>query len=102
MTQSPSTPSVIVNYELKLPDGVQLATNLQSSRSLTFPVRSSTNLYSSLKDSINNAKAALGLELTEWRDVVGTAENFKESRKASKKEDEDENENENDNGDLEE
>lgn len=89
-----STLSITVAYQLNLPLGVQQPSQLEPSRTLGFPVanKSKSDYYTALKDTIKSAKLALGQELTEWRDAVGNAENFKEPKKLSKKDDDGEDE----------
>lgn len=87
---------VTVSYDLHPPVDTP-APPLDKSRTLEFPVGQTTDLktyYAGVREAIEQAKSAVGEELTVWRDAVGNKEQAKEPKSAKKDEEEDEDEEE--------
>ncbi|GJE99491.1 hypothetical protein PsYK624_157550 [Phanerochaete sordida] len=88
--------NLTITYDLKVPE-VTTAPALDSSRTLAFPVADKADLkayYADLRANIEQAKNAVGEELTVWRDAVGNREQAKEPKAAKKDEDEEDEEEE--------
>ncbi|KAK7695241.1 hypothetical protein QCA50_002431 [Cerrena zonata] len=86
--------NIVITYDLHPPSGVE-ANGLSSSKTHEFTVTpegtGASQYYDALRQSVVQAKATLGEELSAWKDAVGTTELTKEPKKP-KEEDEDEDE----------
>ena len=94
--------SITIAYDLHPPTGTSTSPSMQTKKTLDFPVKASPisdhrQYYSSLRDAVLESKTQIGVDLTEWRDAVGTLENQKEPKKG-KKSDEGEDEDEEEDG----
>lgn len=94
------TRAIKISYALNPPANTPSA-NLSTSKTHDFPI-SSTNpsnlneYYAALRESLANAKDAVGNELTGWRDAVGKGELSKEPKPPKKGVDLDDEEDEED------
>lgn len=84
--------NVTITYNLNPPAGTP-APVLDKTRTLEFPASESSDVkahYAGVRDAIQQARNAVGEELTVWRDAVGNREATKEPKVVKKDEDEDE------------
>ena len=83
------SPSVIVRYELESPAEVVNGLDLTPSKVIQCQVNGGVDqgqkkYYENLRDAVSEARITLGRELTAWRDEVGNAEQWKETKKTLK------------------
>lgn len=97
MSASGQNNSITVSYTLHPPSGVVIPPGEQPSKQHNFPVAAtstaeapSSEKYAALRNSIAEAKSAIGAELTQWRDAVGDRE--KEVKRKKNEDDEDDEE----------
>ncbi|KAJ3522373.1 hypothetical protein NMY22_g11923 [Coprinellus aureogranulatus] len=98
MPSMSTTSAITISYEIKPPSGVD-TTGLETSKMYAIAVNKGVSegqkeYYTSLRESIAQAKAVVGEDLTLWRDRVGKAELTKEPPAKADDEEEDEEEEE--------
>ena len=95
-------PTITIHYTLRPPAGTPVPepASLNPDTTLTFDVPPPQNptdqgeYYAKLKGKVEEAKERLGVDLTAWRDAVGTREANKEPKKTKGKVDEEDEEGE--------
>ncbi|KAG9222129.1 hypothetical protein CCMSSC00406_0009580 [Pleurotus cornucopiae] len=86
--------AVTITYVLNPPEGTDTPA-LFRTKEMTFGVESNTDrtyagYYDGLRTAVEDARTAIGDDLTAWRDAIGAAEGSKETKKILADEDDEE------------
>ncbi|KAF9492188.1 hypothetical protein BDN71DRAFT_1451857 [Pleurotus eryngii] len=86
--------AVTITYVLNPPEGTGTPA-LSRTKEMTFDIESSTDrtyaaYYDSLRTTVEDARTAIGDDLTAWRDAIGAAEGSKETKNILADEDDEE------------
>ncbi|KAF7436113.1 hypothetical protein PC9H_002939 [Pleurotus ostreatus] len=86
--------AVTITYVLHPPEGTDTPT-LSRTKVMTFDIESNTDrtyagYYDGLRTAVEDARTAIGDDLTAWRDAIGAAEGSKEAKKILADEDDEE------------